>query len=100
MELSAPSPCLIATIAPRVEVWAEIDLQPAVAEVLDADLEVKRKLVEVETEAVRLHQIPVVITRVGRRQNKRRRQARRVERRGRKTTQLPRDKQASAGLGS
>ena len=69
MNTYAPLPpaCLVATITPRVEVRAEVDLQPAVAEVLDADLQVERELVQVEAEAMRLHQIPAALPR-GRRE--------------------------------
>lgn len=55
---SIPPPYLIAAIAPRVEVRAQVDFQPAVAEMLDADLEVEGKLVQIEAEAVGLYQIP------------------------------------------
>lgn len=45
-----------------MEVRAELDLQPPVAQVLDADLQVQRELRQVEAEAVRLHQVPVDLT--------------------------------------
>ena len=50
---------LVAAVVPRVKVGAEVDLQTTVAQVLDADLQVEREIVQVEAEAVRLHQVPV-----------------------------------------
>lgn len=49
---------LVAAIAPRVEVRAQVDFQPTVAEMLNADLEVEGKLVQIEAKAVGLYQIP------------------------------------------
>lgn len=40
-----------------MEIGSEINLQPTVAKVLDADLQVKREIVQVETEAMGLYKV-------------------------------------------